>query len=351
MKGKLLLSSISVIIIVLNIGCQNTSTVNKSTKEETGKAAPKPLFRDPIFDGAADPSIIFNHIDKKWYMFYTNRRANLDSLTDGVKWVHGTKIGMAVSEDGGRTWEYKDTCNILYHVKDVTYWAPEVIFYEDTYHMYLTIVPGIFDNWSHPRYIIHLTSKDLTAWEFQSKLNLVNEKCIDACVFQMPDGNWRLYYNNELDGKSIYYADSPDLYNWTDSGLKVIGDEKGEGPKVFQWKEKYWMVVDNWSGLGMYYSDNLADWVRQPEMILDEPGSGKDDGAVGHHADVVVSDNGKAYIFYFTHPGRSDKNQEPTPRDMRRSSIQVAELKLNEQGFIECNRNEPVYLNLSPMEK
>lgn len=82
---------------------------------------------------------------------------------------------------------------------------------------------------------------------FESKLNLSSERCIDACVFRLPDGTWRMYYNNEIDRKSIYYTDSPDLYKWTDSRKKVVGDQGGEGPNVFHWKGKNWMLVDNWN--------------------------------------------------------------------------------------------------------
>jgi hypothetical protein len=46
-----------------------------------GKVAAKPLFRDPVYDGAADPTVIYNRVEKKWFMFYTNRRA---SLTNGA---------------------------------------------------------------------------------------------------------------------------------------------------------------------------------------------------------------------------------------------------------------------------
>src|ERR1051326_8522433 len=63
------------------------------------KIAPKPLFRDPVYDGAADPSIIYDRAGKKWLMFYTNRRANVPDLT-AVTWVHGTPIGIAESLDG-----------------------------------------------------------------------------------------------------------------------------------------------------------------------------------------------------------------------------------------------------------
>ena len=40
-------------------------------------AAPKPLFDDPVFHGAADPVIIYNKAKKKWWMLYKNRRASI----------------------------------------------------------------------------------------------------------------------------------------------------------------------------------------------------------------------------------------------------------------------------------
>ena len=67
-----------------------------------GKIAAKPLFRDPVHDGAADPVLCWNHAEGKWFMFYTNRRANVPN-TPGVTWVHGTHIGIAESSDDGAT--------------------------------------------------------------------------------------------------------------------------------------------------------------------------------------------------------------------------------------------------------
>ena len=159
------------------------------------KFADKPLFRDPVYDGAADPTVIWNRKENKWFMFYTNRRANAPGL-NGVSWVHGTRIGIAESTDGGATWKYRDTCDIRYRMKDYTHWAPEVIEYKGMYHMFLSYVPGVFNDWNHPRWIIHLTSKNLINWDFKSKLELSSDRCIDACVFPMPDGKWRMYYNN-----------------------------------------------------------------------------------------------------------------------------------------------------------
>jgi hypothetical protein len=280
-------------------------------------------------------------------MFYTNRRANAPGL-DGVKWVHGTRIGIAESSDGGATWTYRDTCNILYRPDaGYTHWAPEVVENKGTYHMYLTYVPGVFSNWNHPRWIVHLTSKNLVDWNFQSKLQLASEKCIDACVFRLPDGTWRMYYNNEADNKSIYYADSPDLYKWIDSGKKVIGDQGGEGPNVFFWHGKAWMAVDNWNGLGIYSSDDFISWKRQERNILQEPGTGTDDGVKGQHPCIVMNGE-KAYIFYFAHFAQAKGYQGINDFSRsRRTVIQIAELKYSD-GQITCDRDNPVFIRLKP---
>ncbi|MGL1957850.1 MAG: GDSL-type esterase/lipase family protein [Colwellia sp.] len=323
--------------------------------------ADKPLFRDTVYDGAADPVVIWNKAEKKWFMFYTNRRANtikgnsIKGNPKDVSWVHGTPIGIAESTDSGASWTYRGEANINYGGKNITYWAPDVVYHNNAYHMFLTIVPGVFKDWQHPRTIVHLTSKNLIDWQFDSELNLVNNKVIDASVIQLPDGTWRLWYNNEKDGKSIYYADSPDLFHWTDKG-KITSDtgERGEGQKIFFWKNKYFMILDEWQGLGVYSSPDLVNWTRQPDRILANPGTGKQDKVKGQHADVVVN-NGRAYIFYFTHSGQAplysdydgSKDEKISPYEHARSLIQVAELNYND-GKITCDRNKPVAINLIP---
>ena len=299
--------------------------------------APKPLFADPVYDGAADPCVVWNKQEKRWYMFYTNRRATADTLP-GVSWVHGTKIGVATSANGVQ-WQYADTADIQYRRDSgFTFWAPEVVEHKGSYHMYLTYVPGTFTDWKHPRYIIHLTSKNMRNWYYASTLKLANEKVIDACVHPLPKGGWRMWYNNEIDAKSIYYADSKDLYTWTDKG-KAIGDRPGEGPKVFKWKGQYWMVVDQWAGLGVYRSKDLQHWEKQPERLLAEPGQGKEDGAIGQHPDVVIR-KGRAFMYYFVHPGKEEKADG---YKRRRSVIQLAELVLKD-GWLYCDRDKALWL-------
>lgn len=332
------------------LACLTTVLAADASPAVTDKPAPQPLFRDPVFDGAADPVVIWNPHVKRWWMFYTNRRASATGLP-GVAWVHGTQIGIAESSDAGVTWSYVGTADIDLPVEiasaEPTHWAPEILTAPDsTHHMFLTVVPGVFEDWKHPRFIVHLTSTDLRKWSHAAPLPLATDKVIDACAYQMPDGTWRLWYNNEKDRKSIYYADSPDLKTWTDKG-KAIHDQPGEGPKVFRWKNAYWMITDVWRGLAVYRSDDLLNWTRQPgSNLLQEPGKGTDDGVKGGHCDVVVN-NDRAYLFYFTHPGRTPGNEKKDSVDTRRSSILVVELH-EKDGQLSCHRDEPTFIDLQP---
>ena len=323
-----------------------TTSGSYSTTQAPGRVAPKPLYRDPVFDGAADPVVVWNRATRRWWMFYTNRRANAAGLS-GVTWVHGTRIGIAESADDGATWTYIGLAavNDGSGLAETTQWAPEVIAVGSTYHMFLTEVPGVFSDWNHPRTIVHLLSSDLRHWSHPTPLKLASDRVIDACVLRLPDGVWRLWYNNERDHKSIYYADSRDFETWADRG-KAVFDQPGEGPKVFRWRGAYWMVTDVWRGLAVYRSDDAVRWTRQLGNLLEQPGSGADDGVKGGHPDVVVSGD-RAFLFYFTHPGRRGADEKKDGAEQRRSSIQVVELELND-GKLTCDRDKPTHISLIP---
>ncbi len=343
-----MLSAVWLLLILAVTACPFRSQAAQAGEAQIvheGKIADKPLFRDPIYDGAADPVLCWNHAEKKWFMFYTNRRANVPD-TVGVSWVHGTPIGIAESSDAGATWKYRTTAKIGYQKGQDTYWAPEVIEHDGTYHMYLTYVPGIFTDWNASRDILHLTSRDLLEWQYQSTLKLSSGRVIDASVARLPDGSWRMWYNNEVDRKSIYYADSKDLHEWHDKG-KAVG-ARGEGPKVFRWKGFFWMVVDVWNGLSVYRSEDASTWQLQRGNLLEEPGKGPDDQVKGGHPDVVVS-GGRAYLFYFTHPGRRGPDARKDTYEQRRSSIQVVELEFKD-GWLACDRDRPTRILLEPSE-
>jgi len=312
------------------------------------KVAPKPLYRDPIMDGASDPTVIWNPTNKQWYMFYTSRRANVKGLPDGVAWVHGTPIGIATSADGGATWKYLRDANIIYPgaVADKTYWAPAVVEHAGLFHMYVVYVPGTFSNWNHPRYLLHLTSRDLLNWHYEATLPLAHPKVIDAGVLHLPDGTWRLWYKDEATGSSCNRADSPDLYHWTDHG-KVAGlsDRGGEAPVAFHWQGHYWLFRDLGRALALYRSDDSVTWTRCGSL-LQIPGTGPDDTNVGKHPDIILSGD-RAYMFYFVQPGTSATPGGPL--DTRRSSLQVVELKYDAvHNTLTADRNAPCRIHLQP---
>ncbi len=301
---------------------------------------PAPLFRDPIHDGAADPTIIWNQQEQAWWLLYTNRRANVPC--QGVAWCHGTDIGIASSTDQGHTWRYRGILEGLpFERGRNTFWAPEVIWHDPLYHIYVSYVPGVPNDWSGPRAILHYTSPNLWDWHYESALPLSSNRVIDACVFRLPDGRWRLWYKDEAHQSHTYAADSHDLYRWETIG-PVITDCAHEGPNVFFWQGSYWMITDTWQGLGVYRSRDAEQWTRQAN-ILQGGGRRADDGTQGQHADVLVQGE-RAFIFYFTHPDRDGKRSygfhDTHPYTDNRTSLQAAELTLQD-GVLVCDRDQP----------
>jgi len=311
----------------------------------TTTKASAPLFRDPIYDGAADPTIIYNRQERSWWIVYTQRRANVDCR--GFAWVHGSDIGVATSCDGGASWRYRGILqNLEIEPGRNTFWAPEILWHEGLYHMYVSYVRGVPHDWSGERQILHYTSTDLWKWSYVAALPLSSNRVIDACVERIPNGKWRMWYKDEKHGSHTYAADSQDLAHWSVMG-PVITDCPHEGPNVFRWKDRYWMITDPWDGLGVYCSADAQRWERQ-DNILKTGGTRPDDGGKGSHADVLVAGE-QAFILYFTNPGPTSPQTaasiaEVTPYSERRSSLQIARLGLRD-GRLFCDRNVACDLN------
>jgi TonB family protein len=331
-----------------HVGAMPGDAAGGGKANTTPQPAAVPLFRDPIHDGAADPVVVWNRARKTWWMLYTNRRADLAD-SNGVTWVHGTHIGIAESADGGAHWKYVSEADIPLPAPDYTLWAPEVIDTGGLYHMFLTVVPGTFSDWQHPRHILHLTSKDLLHWKPLENANLESDRTIDACVFRMPDGNWRLWYKNEADSSKVYFSDSPDLVHWTPKGIATTNH--GEGPVVFQWHGHYWLINDPHAGLAVFRSDSdaLTTWKQQPDNLLRVPGTQPTDRAMGNHADVVVDGSSRAWLFYFT--GQGGPDAEGHDRGWARHSfLHVTELH-EQDGVLTVDRNAPAYIHMLPPPK
>ena len=112
---------------------------------------PAPLFRDPIYDGAADPMVIRKESDGLFYMFYTQRRAN--QLVAGVSYCYGSRIGVAESENG-RDWYYRGALDLEFEFGQNTFWAPEVLWANGRYHMFVSYITGVPDSWRGSRDIL-----------------------------------------------------------------------------------------------------------------------------------------------------------------------------------------------------
>ena len=335
--------------VALPVCAQN---LNGSFRDPVGRThaaldiaqAPAPLFRDPVFDGAADPTVIWNEKTREWLIFYTQRRAVLD--LKNVAFCYGTRIGIAASRDQGKTWSYTGTADLPMPDTGLnTFWAPDV--FQDPadqqYHMFVVYIKGIHEDWGGLSHILHYRSKDLVHWE-QEGSDVITDY-IDPTVFQLKDGTWKLWvkYNRT---STTYSATSKDLKTWTFSDSAEVHNRAHEGPVVFFWHGSFWMITDpcydNYTGLDVFRSVDATHW-EYNNTILDKPGIRPDDIDQGRHADVRIVD-GKAYIFYFTHPGRvyphqGDEDPDDNRWRYRRSSLQVAELEYQD-GKITCNRNK-----------
>jgi hypothetical protein len=289
---------------------------------------PSPLFEDPIYGACADPVMIWNREEKCWWILYTQRR--LTFADKGVSGVHGSAIGVASSRDGFK-WLYRGTLPGLdFEGGHNTFWAPEIIYARGEYHMYVSYITGVPADWDYERHIIHYTADNLWQWKFKSIIPLSSERVIDACVYEIPGGKYKMWYKDENHQSHSYAAVSDNLYDWT-----VLGDEVSdcphEGPNVFELDGKKWMITDCWDGLAVYRSDDFTAWKRQGPNLL-RNGSGRPgDTNKGHHADVL-SNGREAYIFYFVHP---DEQPDVHPQFLKgRAVIQAAVLRVENDCLV-----------------
>ncbi|UZR97825.1 family 43 glycosylhydrolase [Chondrinema litorale] len=345
MNKNLLLLSFYFLISLLPV------VVNAQQNQNQHKA-PAPLFRDPIYDGAADPVLVWNREEKKWWMLYTQRRANVDA--QDVAFCYGTKIGIACSDDEGKSWYYRGALDLEFERGINTFWAPDVVYHDGTYHMFVSYIKGVRNHWSGLATMAHYTSKNLWDWEFQDLVKLTSDNVIDATLYQMPDGIWKMWFKDSTRGSVTMLAESSDLFNWKFDEKPAIGGKAHEGPKVFHFQDYYWMLTDEWAGMRVYRSKDTQNWEKQG-MILTDASARPEDTPSGAHGDVVVLGD-KAYVFYFTHPGRethfegSLNEHGVLPYPKRRSSIQVAALQFTE-GTLKCDRSDDFKFIMSNPEE
>ena len=139
--------------------------------------APAPLFRCPIYDGPTDPTLEWNAERQEWWMFYTQRRANVPNLQE-VACVYGSKVGIAATKNNGKNWYYVGTANLPEPMQgQSTFWAPDVFKHKDTYYMIVTFIPGIHPFWGGDARLVFYKSKDLMNWDLVEESTLRRFRC------------------------------------------------------------------------------------------------------------------------------------------------------------------------------
>jgi hypothetical protein len=304
--------------------------------------APAPLFRYPVFDGAADPSLVWHEPEKAWYVFYTQRRANQD--LPGVSWAFGTKVAIARSTDRGRSWEYVGTAEGLSRgMPEETFWAPHVFAESGTFHMFVTFIPLISERFGGDRakpQIFHYTSRNLIQWEFSDTADVGSDKIIDPGLVKLRDGRWLMVFRDDRKKSMTAKVTSPDLKQWTRIE-NLSGQDRHEAPVVLFWKDKFWLFIDEWKGIAVYESGDGIQYTRN-NLILDRPGKRPEDGYFGSHPGVALAGD-RAFVFYHCHHGKTI-GAKPAPAEAnslehKRSSLQVAELEIRD-GMMTCDRDE-----------
>jgi hypothetical protein len=298
---------------------------------------PTELYRDPVYDGATDPTVVI--ADGRWWMFYTQRRATHPDPGPGVAWVHGSRIGVAHSDDGV-AWIYAgtlepDAAGMALREGpppaevDVTHWAPDVIHDGACWRMYLTEIDGVPDRWpGFARTIVEYASDDLRTWTRRGPIPLSSDRVIDAAVAKCADGLWRLWYKDEAAGSVTKVAASVDLSTWRMEGT-AIGGRPHEGPFAIELGGSWWMLVDEWRGMGVHRSHDAVAWVRQggPDAVI----LGADEAAgtgLGHHG-AAVRDGDDVWFYYFGRPQRT-RAAEAGPDDFedRRCAVYRTRLRV-----------------------
>lgn len=317
--------------------------------EESGRKwrTPAPLFRDPVYDGSADPTVVYNREECCWWMFYTQRRASLPVV--GVSGSFGTEVGIASSADGGKTWVYRGTAQGLsIDWGHNTFWAPEVFFDDQAglYRMIVTYIQGVPHRWGlsgGKRGMVHFVSRNLYEWQYCNYIfGNSHSDIIDACVAPLPEGGYRMWYRDTARGCSILFSDTRDFQHFTEPQTAV--EDHSEGPNVFTLGGYHWLLTDplgERGGLAIYRSSDLLHWEQQEERLLAAPGSRPLDDTPGRHADVVVEGD-EAYIFYFTQPWRDYTKPADFTALQDREAVCVVQCAhvLCENGVLRCNRDE-----------
>ena len=291
---------------------------------------PSPLFDDPLWHGAADPTVVWNPTKREWWVYYAQRRTALKN-PKGVDWCHGSAIGIAASKDGSK-WRYEGICTgdeglgePMIH--NCSWWAPCVMYDGGQFHLFVACVDGVYTKWTGKRAVKHFTSQDGKTWKYQMTLPLSSDNCIDPCIYRIGD-KWLVWYKDERHGSKTYAAESSDLKRWKVIG-PVITDVPHEAPLVWRWKGA---LLDDRRcvGQGAAYLSLGGRHFRLALQQYDSAGSGQtSEGRGPRRPPLRLGARGAPVVFYHVHYAKG-----------RKTVLQAAELEMDSAGKVICDRDK-----------
>lgn len=335
------------------------SAINRQLKKFR-HSPPAPLFIDPNYHGSCDPEVVWNEVDRQWYLYYTARRPALENT-----WLQ-TPIGVASSPDM-INWTFRGYCRFdgIGGDKDApaTYWAPAIIVDKGKLHMFATFKEDLIPLqgvWGGPGRIRHFETDledPINGWTMVDDLHNTSLNTIDATVYKQDD-QFHLWFkgkSKKATKNQLYHLTSRDLYKWKKVPFipsdvfnpSATGSGFEEAPYIFKWQGKHWLITDPHLGLFVYSSEDGSNWEFQG-TILEEGGSRALDNNMARHCSVTLVDD-RAFIFYHVEPWRrydleQKKGEERVPifrqpLKNRRSVLQMAELKIVD-GKLVCERDQ-----------
>lgn len=352
--------------------------------------ASSPLYRDPLFDGAHDPEMVWNYAEQCYWLLYLQNRYNIP-LTDPAPLGRTslTDIGLASTPDGGRSWIYRGVAEGLdvpasaradelppsgtQQYGGATWWRPAVTFADDIYHAFWVMWessrgmkgpdgPGAYANWN----LVHYTSNNLKSWQYNQTVR-TNSFAYDSDVFRLADGRYILFSTGQTRPVrgNPKVLQSRDLYRWsecTDPGLQVNIDE---GPHAtwndmsIKWRG---FAFINWDGSAhfgtnrpnmMRTSDGGLTWEMSNTTLYPGPGTRYLDLGAAHQGPLLLNqgaDGEDGWALYFSEFSIGGEYAQSTGCGTERAVLQLAAVETDASGWPVVNRSNgpPNDLSLSP---
>eukprot|EP01043_Picozoa_sp_COSAG02_P025553 COSAG02_NODE_1440_length_12590_cov_2.822352_6_plen_705_part_00 len=352
--------------------------------------ASSPFYRDPLFDGAHDPELVWNHAEQCYWLLYLQNRYNIP-LSDPAPLGRTslTDIGLASTPDGGRSWVYRGVAEGLdvpasaradelppsgtQQYGGATWWRPAVTFAGGVYHAFWIMWessrgmkgpdgPGAYANWN----LIHYTSNNLKSWRYNQTVR-TNSFAYDSDVFRLADGRYILFSTGQtrLVRGNPKVLQSYDLYHWsqcTDPGLQVNIDE---GPHAtwndmsIKWRG---FAFINWDGSAhfgtnrpnmMRTSDGGLTWEMSNTTLYPGAGTRHLDLGAAHQGPLLLNQGAGGeggWALYFSEFSVGAEYAQSTGCGTERAVLQLAAVETDSSGWPVVNRSNgpPNDLTLTP---